>query len=293
MRKFILLLKYVGLYYVSGTLILFAVSKFFGAQFQEVYFLKYIPLGELSNRQLAWAFFGRAYAYTLCIGLVEFLAAGLMLFERTRLVGLLLAVGIYANVVVIDRVYEVNDAIQHATIELIIVLVWLFGYVKDLKRIFWDRSGPPLQHEPRPTARFGIYLSVGFLLCSSGYALYRYRARSVPPVGVIGAYKVMGLSVDSQRLALGPGEYTKAPMIFFEYKHDVVLSASDSTYQGTYAVEGDSVLVTFQQEFKGIRSLRASFQEDGLLVGWTNKGQRIKVSMERMKEYPAHTRISL
>lgn len=292
MRKAIPVLKVVALYYVSGTLILFAIAKFFGAQFQEVNFLKYIPLGELSNRQLAWAFFGRSYGYTLFLGLAEFIAAALLLFERTRLAGLLLALGIYTNVVLVDLEYEVNDAIQHATIELLIVLIWLFGYLQDLKRSFWDGRGAPLPQEPRTVLRSGVYLPLAFMLCTSGYALYRYRARLGPPEAIIGAYKVQELSVDSVRLDLGPGEYTKAPMVFFEYGHDLVLSANDSTYRGTYSLEGDSVAISLDREVKGIRSLKAVMHEDGVMMGVTNTRQRFTVSMDRMVEYPVRHRPS-
>ena len=284
MRKLLLLLKYLGLYYVSGTLILFAFSKICGAQFQEVHFVNYIPLGELSNRQLAWAFFGRSYAYTLFLGLFEFLAAVLMLPERTRLAGLLLAFGIYVNIVLVDLDYDVNDAIQHATIELIIVLIWLVGYLKDQRSTLWDGTRSPVKNKPRTPERFGVYLPIAFILCSSVYSLHRFHARFGPPDKIIGAYKVTELSVDLERVDLGQGEYTKAPMFFFEFNRDVVLSARDSTYQGSYTVDGDSVLLSFDQEFKGVRSVKALVHAEGQMEGLTNMGQRIKVRMERMEE---------
>lgn len=216
MKTIVLLLKYLALYYVAGTLILFAVAKFTGAQFQELNAVNLTPLGELTNRQLAWAFFGRSYSYTFFIGIFEFLAGALILFERTRLAGLLLASTIYVNIVLIDRAYEVNDAIQHATIELIIVLVWLAGYGKELKRTLWDGSERPAPHTSRRAAGLRIYLPVAFVLCCTAYALYRYRARFEAPDRIIGPYKVLELSVGSVHVDLGQGGSSKAPMLFFE-----------------------------------------------------------------------------
>ena len=283
MKRTVLLLKYLGLYYVSGTLILFAVAKFTGAQFQELNVVKQIPLGDVTNRQLAWAFFGRSYGYTLCIGIFEFFAGVLILFERTRLAGLLLACSMYVNVVLIDRAFEVNDAVQHATIELIIVLVWLSGYRKELKRTFWDRSEGHATHKPLGAARSMIYLRFAFLLCCTAYALYRYRARLEPQDRIIGAYKVLELSVDSGNVDLGQGEYTTAPMLFFEFKTGFVLSVRDSSYRGSYKMLGDSVLLLFDQEFNGIRSLQALVNKNGLMEGTTNKGERLKIRTEKIE----------
>lgn len=283
MRKIILALKYVALYYVSLTLILFAISKFFGAQFEVSNFAEYTPLKDLTNRQLAWAYFGYSYHYNLFLGIIEFSAGVTILFKRTRLAGLLLALGTYSNVVLIDFEFGVNDAVQHATIELIIVLIWLFPYLNDLKKYFWDMSGSFAGNESgnKNKKLFSTYLPFVFIICISAYSLYRFRARFDPPNKIKGAYKVLELSVDGKTLDLGQGQYTEIPMFFLDPRNIFVLSITDSSYSGNYNIKNDSLFLSFDKEFRNIKSIKGIIKDFRLIKGLTNNEQLFEVRIEK------------
>jgi hypothetical protein len=285
MRKFFLTLKYLGLYYVSCTLILFAVSKFYGAQFRVANFVEYIPLGELSNRQLAWAYFGRSYNYNLFLGIIEFIAGSLILFKRTRLAGLLLALGIYANIVLIDFEFEVNDAVQHATIEFIIVLIWLFPYLDDLKKYLWNMGGTFVSRETNKNKLFSIYLPIGLIVSSSFYSIYWHSKRSVPLDKIIGSFQVLELSVNNKKLEIRQGKYTEKPMLFFEARNNFVLSANDSSYFGDFKINADSIFVSFKKDFRNIKFFNAIIDNNNRIIkGFTNNGQPIEISIEKTRK---------
>jgi len=283
MRKIILALKYLGLYYLSYTLILFAISKFFGAQFWTQNFVEYIPLGELSNRQLAWAYFGRSYNYNLFIGIIEFIAGSLILFKRTRLIGLLLALGIYTNIVLIDFEFEINDAIQHATLEFIIVLIWLLPYRNDLKKYFWGMAGTFVSRESTKNKLFSIYFPITLIILSSSYAVYRYT-KSNPTDKILGAYEIQNLSINGEKLELGRGGNTRKPMLFFEFRNDFVLSTNDSSYHGDFELKSDSIFVSLDKDFKNIRSFKATIPNgEGIIKGTTNNGQPFEIVVEKTR----------
>ncbi|MEO8151332.1 MAG: hypothetical protein ABI723_27115 [Bacteroidia bacterium] len=285
MRKFILALKYLGLYYVSYTLILFAVSKFLGHQFRVKNFVEYTPLTDLSSMQLAWAYFGHSYHYNLFLGIIELIAASLILFQRTRLAGLLLALGMYTNIVLIDFEFEVDAAIQHATIEFIIVLIWLLPYLNDLKKYLWDMGGKFVNNETYKNKILSIYLPVGFIILSSVYALNSRSAGFVPTDKIIGAYKILELSVNGEKLELGQGKYTKKPMLFFEFSNGFVLSVNDSSYYGNYEIKADSIFVSFDQGFRNIKSLKATINNDeSVIKGLTNNRQPFEISIEKIRK---------
>lgn len=283
MRKTILALKYLALYYVSLTLILFAFSKFFGAQFEVSNFAGYTPLKDLTNRQLAWAFFGYSYHYNLFLGIIEFIAGVLILFKRARLVGLLLALGIYSNIVLIDIEFGINDAVQHATIEFIIILIWLLQYLKDLKKYFWDMSGKFASNESENKKLFSVYLPFVFIICITVYSLYRFRHRFNPPNKAKGAYEVLGLSVNGEPIELGHGQYTKPPMLFLDPRNIFVLSLSDSSYFGNYNLNNDSLFLSFDKEFRNIKSLKATIEND-IITGLSNKGQLLEIQVGRTRK---------
>lgn len=286
MRKIILLLKYLALYYVSFTLILFAIAKFFGAQFEVSGFAEYTPLKNLNDRQLAWAFFGHSYHYNLFLGIVEFTAGALILFTRTRLAGLLLALGVYSNIVLIDVEFGINDAIQHATIEFIIVLVWLLPYLNDLKKYFLEMSGKFAGNEPGNRKLLNVYLPFAFIICISSYSFYRFRARFDPPDKIKGTYKVLGLSVNGEVIDPGRGQYTEAPMLFLDPRNVFVLSATDSSYSGSYNIKKDSIFLSFDKEFRTIKSMKGVVRNGGIIRGSTNNQQLFEVRMEKCK--PIH-----
>ncbi len=281
MRKIILALKYLALYYVSLTLIMFAISKFFGAQFEVSNYTEYTPLKDLTNRQLAWAYFGHSYHYNLFLGLFEFIAGAIMLFKRTRLAGLLLALGIYSNIVLIDFEFGINDAVQHATIEFIIILIWLLPYVNDLKKYFWDMSGKFASNKSENKKLFSIYLPLVFIICISIYSIYRLRDRFDPPNKIKGAYKVLGLSVNGEIVKLGQEQYTKTPMLFLDPRNIFVLSLTDSSYSGNYNIKNDSLFLSFDKEFRNIKSLKARLSNDRIIRGLTDNGQLFEIQVER------------
>lgn len=277
------MLKYFGLYYVAGTLILFAIAKFCGAQFKVTNSEEYTPLKELNNWQLSWAFYGRSYNYDLFIGVMEFIAGTFMLFGRSRLVGLLLAFGIYINIVVMDYEYEV-PALEHATIEFIIVLMWLLPYLSDLKKYFWDMKGKFSSKEPNKNSFFSVYFPILFVLLSSFFALYLRRANFFPPDKIIGAYEILELSTNGKVIELESGKYTKKPMLFFEARNAFILSANSRYYYGNYEKKADSIFVFFDKKNNGIKSFRGVVHNDERIIkGLTNRGQFLEINMKEVR----------
>ena len=283
MRKFILVLKYLALYYLSYTLIVFAVSKFLCHQFRVTNFVEYTPLNELSKMQLAWAYFGKSSNYNLFLGIIEFITGTLILFKRTRLVGLLLALVLYANVVLIDFEFEV-PALQHATLEFIIVLILLFSYLNDLKKYLWDMGGKFVNNDTNKNKTFSIYLPVGFIILSSVFAFYLLNG-FVSTDKMNGAYKISELSVNDEKLELGQGKYTNKPMLFFEFNNGFVLSVNDSSYYGNYEIKADSVFVSFDKGFRNIKSLKATiYNDERIIKGLTNNRQPFEIRIEKIRK---------
>lgn len=285
MKKIIQTLKYLGLYYVSYTLIVFAVAKFTGHQFRVKNYSEYTPLTEVGNWQLAWAYFSRSFNYNLFLGIIELIAGSLILFQRTRLAGLLLAFGMYINIVLIDFEFGVTGAIEHATIEFIIVLILLFPYLKDLKKYLWDMGGKFVCNETNKNKMFSIYLPVVFIISISIFAYLFNSTRFFPINKIIGAYKISGFSVNAEKLELGQGKYTKEPMLFFETINGFVLSVNDSSYFGNYEIKADSIFVSFHQDFRNIKNLKATIDNDERIIkGLTNNRQLFEINIQKISK---------
>lgn len=119
---------------------IYGVSKLFGGQF---YMKGNIPsevanttLGEASGFSLAWTFMGHSYAYILFIGLSQLLGAWFLLWNKTKLLGVLILLPIMLNIIVFDIIFlDVYPALANALIVFLMLLLILFfhkGVVIDI-----------------------------------------------------------------------------------------------------------------------------------------------------------------
>ena len=88
------------------------------------------PAKDLSDMELMWAFYGRSQAYASIIGVLEIAAGILLLFQRTKLLGVLLGTTILVNVILQDVFYNVLSGALLAAlfyqVELL-VIAWFDG----------------------------------------------------------------------------------------------------------------------------------------------------------------------
>jgi hypothetical protein len=83
-------------------------------------------LGEANAFDLAWTFMGYSFAYILFIGLAEIVGAWLLLWDRTKLLGVAILLPVMVNVVLFDIIFlDVYGALASATIYTVLLLVIL------------------------------------------------------------------------------------------------------------------------------------------------------------------------
>ncbi|WP_431157809.1 hypothetical protein [Winogradskyella poriferorum] len=107
------------------------MSKIFGGQF---YMKGNIPsevanttLGEANGFSLAWTFMGHSYAYILFIGVFQLLGAWFLLWNKTKLIGVLILLPIMLNIIVFDIIFlDVYPALANAIIVFLMLLLILF-----------------------------------------------------------------------------------------------------------------------------------------------------------------------
>jgi hypothetical protein len=120
-------------YYLSLQLLIYGFDKLFKHQFYlpEPNTL-YTPLGNLSPDILYWSTMGSSYYYSVFMGLLEVIPAALLLFQRTRLIGAVIALAVMINVIVINFSYDISVKVYSCFLLLLCFMVALPG----LKKIF-------------------------------------------------------------------------------------------------------------------------------------------------------------
>jgi hypothetical protein len=129
--------------YVFFFLTAYGVGKVIGAQFYTTASmpdgLDLIPIGQVTDFDLAWVFMGRSYGYMLFIGLAEVLGAVLLLSNKTKLIGTLILIPIMVNVIVFDIFFlDEYGALAGATIYLFMLITILFINKEKMIAIFND-----------------------------------------------------------------------------------------------------------------------------------------------------------
>lgn len=138
------LLQSILFYYLALQLLKYGFDKFFKAQFYlpEPNTL-YTPLGKVSKDLLFWSSMGSSYSYNVFMGLLEIIPGLLLLFRKTRTVGLLIASGVLANIVAINFSFGISVKL-YSTFLLLLCLFLLHPQLKALYQFFIQQKNTRL-----------------------------------------------------------------------------------------------------------------------------------------------------
>lgn len=85
----------------------------------------YTELGALSKDIAYWSVMGSSPSYVIFMGMVELIAGSLIVIKRTRFIGLLLALGIFINVVMVNFSFDISVKLFGLSLLLFTVLLLL------------------------------------------------------------------------------------------------------------------------------------------------------------------------
>jgi len=106
-----------------------------------------LTLGEAGPFELAWTFMGFSQTYILFIGISQIIGAWLLLWERTKLLGVAILLPIMVNIVVFDIIFlDRAGALASAsiyTVLLIVILLCNKARVQRMLQIMTERSFTP------------------------------------------------------------------------------------------------------------------------------------------------------
>ncbi|WP_424493284.1 hypothetical protein [Salinimicrobium sp. GXAS 041] len=252
-------------------------------QFRILHYESFKPLAELSKYEHMWSFFGRSYNYNLFIGLTEFLIGILIVFRRTRLIALLISLGVCINILILNIEFEIYFAIQHITLDLALTLLLLTGYRKDLYQFFIQFGGRFKKNFHTPRKRFVRILPFLYIiLLPVGYFIFAYKMRAGVSEELVGSYKIEGIRLGNNGLELEKGSLGSSPMMFLEYNNQAVLSMNDSIYFGAYSAENGKIQMYFNPPADHrISSIKGNLKDD-LLKGSMNDSIPVEMKIKRL-----------
>ena len=140
-QKFAQSFELAARWYVFFFLNVYGVGKILGEQF---YRKGNLP-AEVANTtlanapafDLAWTFMGYSQAYILFVGISQIIGAWCLLFNRTKLIGVIILIPILLNVIVFDLVFlDMLGALVSASIYFILLLTILYFHRSTVIEVF-------------------------------------------------------------------------------------------------------------------------------------------------------------
>ena len=131
--EIILISKTAIAYYLAFILLKYGFDKIFKSQFYlpEPNIL-YSEFKDLSRDILYWSTIGTSRFYSISLGIIEIFTAVLILINRTRIVGFLLSIGVFINVILINFGFDIS--VKTFSVLLLSMAIWAVS--DDLKLIF-------------------------------------------------------------------------------------------------------------------------------------------------------------
>ncbi len=97
-----------------------------------------LPYNSFSSSDLFWYFFSYSYTFGCIIAALQIAGAMLLLFHRTRLVGVFILLPVLANILLMDIFYQIGfGVVVHASIMMAGILYFLVIEFNRLKEFFF------------------------------------------------------------------------------------------------------------------------------------------------------------
>jgi hypothetical protein len=98
------------------------------------------PFGSISSQWLTWMYFGRSYPMDFTVGVFQIAGSLLLLFKRTRLIGVFVIIPVLLNVFLIGIFYDMGLVVVHAGIMFAGITYLLFSEYDRLKEFFLNST---------------------------------------------------------------------------------------------------------------------------------------------------------
>lgn len=176
-QKLLSFSKEAVIVYLIVILMKYGFDKVFKAQF-------YLPepnilfsrFGNLDRDILFWSTMGVSRSYSVWIGGIELLAAFLLLVCRTRVLGLLITVGIFMNIAAINIGFDISVKL----FSLILLLMTVFALKDDWSQLFRflvlkkEVKLKENTEKHRTSGPFKVFFKTAFIGCSLVLILFPY-----------------------------------------------------------------------------------------------------------------------
>jgi hypothetical protein len=255
----------VARYLVALVLFTYGFAKVNGSQFTVLDSELDRPMGEVSGFWLTWYYFGFSWGYGTLIALAQVGGAALLLWRRTALLGALVLLPVVGNIILVNVFYGIDGGALVVSVILLAGLAAVLSpYVPELVEVLWTRrkaESAPRRQRIRVAKATVCTAMVAFTF---GFTWWVANYNNIAPTPLDGAWTVAQPAAGAREVPqVVYFERNRAFMAVFRYgdreetHHFEVnprgrrisvfrdwLSKGPRLFEGTYALQGDSLRLT-------------------------------------------------
>jgi hypothetical protein len=235
-------------YGIALDLAMFGFQKLFRLQFVVPLAMHDLPESRLTGEELTWTYFSHSYPFACAIGLFQIAGSVLLLYRRTKLIGVFTLLPVMVNIFLLDIFYgfEAGETVHAAVLLLGLLYLFLEEYPR-LAAFFLAKPGPAVLQFKGRSLRNWVRLSVLFLpvLLISGF----HFPRENPVLG--GRYTVTRLWMNEAEISPGNCSDSVFSRVYFEGEKQVAMLCHDGEKMrlGTFHYDRKSGLVRVSWHF--------------------------------------------
>ncbi|MHA4812130.1 hypothetical protein ACX0G9_28810 [Flavitalea flava] len=204
-----------------------------------------LPYGSFTPSDLFWTFFSHSYLFGCIIAGVQIAGAMLLLFRRTRLVGVFILLPVLANVLLMDIFYQIGDSVvTHASIMMLGALYFLFIEFNRLKEFFF------VAKDQLPALNLSRYfkMTIRLSIIYIPLLLIALHGKTDKYPQLTGKYEVKQLKMNQQILYRASCADSILTVVYFDIKNGCVFefNTPQRRWNGTYTIENNHLEISWR-----------------------------------------------
>ena len=206
-------------YGIAFDLATFGLQKIFHLQFTAPLAMLDEPFSSFSSKWLMWSYFGHSYGFACLIGGSQIISSLLLVFNRTRLLGVITLIPVLLNIIFIDYFYELEfGVLLHALILLAGIIYLLLLDYDRLVDFFFKHNSAETSLGMRGMLKNVIRVSI---LIIPLLLILNYRSTDRGWL-LKGKYEVTAMSVNNRPMLAQTCQDSLLTLVYLDLGNEVV-----------------------------------------------------------------------
>ncbi len=272
-------------FYVANSVTGYGAAKILKTQFQPPRYILETPIGDLNGFWLTWTYYGYSQTMAYILGWTQVIGCILLLFRRTRLIGVFVLLPVMVNIDLIDHFYQISPLAYYNALHYTGLLIFLMLLDFDKLRVAF------LSYQERININ-GKLLALNALrilmIGSAFWKIYRLRDGFEPKTNLNGVWKVESISRNQQLVVPSAYQDSVWSKVYFEWRYGCLFKYHPDRFQtkdlhGQYDLDeatktmrinfpkengepGDSANVHYQFLNDSTLTMRGRYRKDSLAL---------------------------